>query len=278
MTLAFVVELQGGLANRLRALWSAHAFALRYRRPVVALWPITAELGCAHQELFTLNRPVLLISVDLAHPLQRLSLQLARWVFSGFRFGLNRPIDKGESWGRPPRFAPRWMPFQWIQTCTEFEDSQHLVAPFTPLPYIQQLASERLAEARSKHSPVLGVHIRRQDHQRAIAGSDTSSFVSAMQEHLKRHPATHFILCTDDPSEVELLRTLFGARLFWFSPSSLDRSQSVAVIDSFVDFLVLAGCDSILGSHLSSFSLLSARYGKRGLHIAGSCQDSEQQK
>ena len=55
MTLAFVVELQGGLANRLRAFWSAHAFALRYRRLVVVLWPITAEFGCDYERLITLS-------------------------------------------------------------------------------------------------------------------------------------------------------------------------------------------------------------------------------
>jgi hypothetical protein len=274
MTLAFVVELQGGLANRLRALWSAHAFALRYQRPVVVLWPLTAELGCPHQQLFTLSGPVRLISVDPASPWQHLALRLARWLFSSLRLGLNRPVDAGEAWGRPLRFAPRLVPFQWIQTCAEFENSQHLAAPFVPLPALRQRAAVRLSEARAGGAPLIGVHNRRCDHQLAIAGSDTAAFISAMQAQLRMQPATSFLLCTDDPGEVEPLRALFGDRLLWSAPVCLDRSRQQAAIEALVDFLALAGCDAILGSHLSSFSLLAARYGDVPLSIAGAGEPS----
>jgi hypothetical protein len=274
MTLAFVVELQGGLANRLRALWSAHAFALRYQRPVVVLWPLTAELGCAHQQLFTLSSPVRLISVDPARPWQHLALRLGRWLFSSLRLGLNRPVDAGEAWGRPLRFAPGWLPFQWIQTCAEFENSQHLAAPFVPLPALRQRAAARLAEARAGGAPVLGVHIRRCDHLLAIAGSDTAAFVTAMQAQLRGQPASRFLLCTDDPAEVKPLHAVFGDRLLWSAPACLDRSRQQAAIAALVDFLALAGCDAILGSHLSSFSLLAARYGGVPLTIAGAGQPS----
>ncbi len=269
MTLVFVVELQGGLANRLRALWSAHAFALRYRRPIVVLWPLTAELACAHQHLFTLSSPVRLISIDPSRPLQHLNLRLARWLFSSLRLGLNCPVDGGEAWGRPPLFAPRWLPFQWIQTCAEFEDSQHLAAPFLPLPALRQRVASRLAEARAAGAPLVGVHIRRSDHRLAIACSATAAFITSIQEQLRRQPASRFLLCTDDPAEVAPLCAVFGDRLAWSPPTCLDRSRPGAAIDALIDFLALAGCDAILGSHLSSFSLLAARYGGVPLTIAG---------
>ncbi|MCX5967634.1 MAG: hypothetical protein NTV57_08350 [Cyanobacteria bacterium] len=241
---------------------------------MVVIWPITAELACAHQQLFTLSSPVRLISVDPSRPLQNLALRVTRWLFSSLCLGLNRPADAGEAWGRPPRFAPRWMPFQWIQTCFEFEDSQHLAAPFIPLPALRQRVATRLNEARFVGAPLLGVHIRRSDHRFAIAYSDTSAFIAAMQEHLRRHPASRFLLCTDDPAEVVPMRTLFGNRLIWSPSACLDRSHQVAAIDALVDFLALAGCDAILGSHLSSFSLLAARYGGVPVTIAGAPQTS----
>lgn len=274
MTVLFVVELQGGLANRLRALWSAHAFALRHRRPVVVIWPLTAELACPHPQLFTLSSPVRLISVDVSRPWQHQALRLARCLFSTLRLGLNRPVDPGEAWGRPLRFAPRWLPFQWIQTCAEFEDSQHLAAPFRPLPSLQWRAASRLAEARSGGTPLLGVHIRRRDHRLAIACSDTGAFITAMQQQLRHQPASRFLLCTDDPAEVVPLRALFGDRLLWSPPACLDRSREAAALDALIDFLALAGCDAILGSHLSSFSLLAARYGGVPLTIAGAGEPS----
>jgi hypothetical protein len=261
VTLLFVVELRGGLANRLRALWSAHAFALRVRRPVVVLWPLTAELACAHQRLFSLRSPVWLITVDPCQPVRRPALRLARWLFSSFLFGFNRPIDRGEAWGRPLRFAPRWMPFQWIQTCAEFEDSRPYPAPFQPRCEFQDMAAGRVAQARVSGAPLVGVHIRRGDHRHAIACSVTSAFVTAMHQQLIVSPSARFLLCTDDPAEVAPLRAEFGEQLIHSPPACLDRSRQQAAIDAMVDFLTLAGCDAILGSHLSSFSLLAARVG-----------------
>jgi hypothetical protein len=267
LTLLFVVELKGGLANRLRALWSAHAFALRYRRAVVVLWPLTAELATPNGQLFNLVSPVRLITVNPSRPLQRLALRLSRWLFSSFRLGLNRPVDPGEAWGRPLRFAPLWMPFQWIQTCAEFEDCGDQPAPFQPLPSIQRLSTARLAQARQTNAPLVGVHIRRGDHRHAIANSTTSAFLTAMHERLIASPTTHFLLCTDDPLEVGPLRAEFGERLFASPPACLDRSHPQAGIDAFVEFLTLAGCDAILGSLQSSFSLLAARIGSVPISI-----------
>ena len=270
MTIAFVVELQGGLANRLRALWSAHAFALRYRRLVVVLWPITAELACEYQQLFTLNSPLCLISVDPARPWQHFSMRFARWLFSSLRFGLNCPVDAGEAWGRPMRFAPRWMPFQWIQTCAEFEAIQDLPAPFLPLRGISNQAASRLAKARSSGGVLVGVHIRRTDHHHAVARSDTGAFIAAMRDQLNREPATRFLLCTDEPAEVEPLRILFGDRLLWYPPNCLDRSSQLSAIDALIDFLTLSGCNLIFCSYLSSFSLLAARMGRVPYTVIGS--------
>lgn len=270
MTLAFVVELQGGLANRLRSLWSAHAFALRYRRPVVVLWPITAELACEYQQLFTLDSPVRVISVDPARPWQHSALRLARLMFSSLRFGLNCPVDAGEAWGRPMRFAPRWMPFQWIQTCAEFEIIHDLPPPFLPLRGISNQAASRLAKARASGGVLVGVHIRRTDHRHAVARSNTNAFIAAMRDQLTREPDTRFLLCTDDPAEVEPLRILFGDRLLWYPPKCLDRSRQLSAIDALIDFLALSGCNSIYCSYLSSFSLLAARTGGVPYTVIGS--------
>lgn len=272
MTLAFVVELRGGLANRLRTLWSAHAFALRYRRPVVAIWPITGDMACPSNQLFTLDSPVLLINVDQTNRNYKRLLRVMRWLVSGFGIGLNRPIVPGIPWGDPPRFAPRWMPFQWIQTSTEFEISCHLSAPFRPNNALCRTARLRNDEVASRGPKVVGVHIRRRDHSYSIAMSGTSLFVTEMENIIYSDPHVQFLLCTDDPSEASTLTKLFGSRVHWFPPKSLDRSCHEAAIDAMVDFVTLSSCEAIVGSYLSSFSLLASRYG--GIDLKMICADS----
>lgn len=164
MTLVFVVELEGGLANRLRTLWAAHAFALRYHRPVVAIWPISSELACPYEQLFTLDSPVLLVNLDQTMRTKQLLVRVLRRLVSGFGSGLNRPIVPGIPWGDPPRYAPRWMPVQWIKICAEFEDYSHLAAPFRPISELCELARKRVDAARGDGFTAVGIHIRRMDH------------------------------------------------------------------------------------------------------------------
>ena len=274
MTLLFSVELQGGLANRLRALWSAHAFALRYQRPVLVIWPVCADLACPAESLFLLNSPLHLLQVHPARRVDRWLLRLARWLLSSFRLGLNMPVIPGKPWADPPRYAPRWMPFQWIQTCAEFEDSTSLPAPFQPVPELQAVAMDRLASARAHGDALIGIHVRRADHQLAMAHSQTSHFIQAMQTRLREHPSTTFLLCTDDPAEVRRFERVFGDRLSWFPPACLDRAQAASGPAAMIDFLTLSGCDAILGSYLSSFSLLAATYGGIPLHIVSAQETS----
>lgn len=272
MTLLFCVELEGGLANRLRALWSAHAFALRHRRPVVVIWPVCADLGCPAHELFQLNSPLKLVEVQASRRLDRRLLRLARWLLSTGRLGLNRPVTPGVPWGDPPRYAPRWLPFQWIQTCAEFEDNTALPPPFQPRAELQSVALSRLASARTAGAPLIGIHVRRADHQLALAHSHTHLFLEAMEARLRAQPGTRFLLCTDDPQEVASFQQAFGARLSWFPPTCLDRARAAAGPAAMIDFLTLSGCDAILGSYLSSFSLLAARYGGIPLEIVSASE------
>lgn len=261
MTFLFVFELTGGLANRLRALWSAHAFALRYRRLVVVLWPLTSELACEYQQLFHINGRVCVICVTPADPFTGISLRLARFILSSFRFGLNCPIEAGEAWGKPLRFAPRWMPSQWIQTCASFEDFTDILPPFSPAPQLHHEASLRVAALRETGFPLIGVHVRRRDHRLSTRHSPTSAYIKAMTDCLRFKPRAYFLLCTDDRTEESCLRSVFGNRLIHYPPASLDRSSKQAGIDAMIDFLMLSSCDLILGSAFSSFSLLAARYG-----------------
>ena len=168
------------------------------------------------------------------------------------------------------------MPFQWIQTCAQFESINDSRPPFLPLANLRNEAANRLAKARAAKGVLVlvGVHIRRNDHHHAVACSNTNAFIAAMRDQLKREPASRFLLCTDDPFEHGALHDLFGDRLVWYPPDCLDRSCELSAIDALSDFLTLAGCDSIFASYQSSFSLLAARFGDVPYIVVGDTNSS----
>lgn len=246
MDLPTVYELSG----------AAHAFALRYRRPVVAIWPISSELACPYEQLFTLDSPVLLVNLDQTRRTRQLLVRVLRWLVSGFGSGLNRPIVPGIPWGDPPRYAPRWMLFQWIKICAEFEDYSHLAAPFRPISELCELARKRVDAARGDGFTAVRIHIRRMDHRYSIAHSKTKAFIDAIEWRLRLISSSRFLLCTDDPSEAKTLQAQFGDHVLWFPPASLDRAHREAAVAAMTDFLALSSFDSIVGSYLSSLSIL----------------------
>ena len=257
MTLAFVVELQGGLANRLRALWSAHAFALRYAR--LSQWLADhPEFGCDYR-LITPDSPLCLITVDPARPWQRLSLRLARWLFSSCA---SAQLSGGcwGSVGRPTRFAPRWMPFSGSRRA-EFESIDFIPAPFLPLRGISNQAASRLAKAWPG-GVLVGVHIRRTDHQQAVARSNTNAFIAAMRDQLNREPSTRFCSAPMIRQKLNLCASCsaiacFGIRLSALiapvsCPQSMLRSTSSpcqAAIQSLLLFVFLQSACSTYGAY-----------------------------
>lgn len=269
MTLHYTIELRGGLANRLRTLWAAHAFASKQQKPILAIWPILPELGCCWRSLLTLTPPVKLMTANPTRIVNQKALSLCRLTLSTFGLGLNRASEPGIPWVHPPRYRDRrFIPFQWIQTCEEFENTSTIDPPFKPTPQVAHSASRRLAQIRDKYPSLTGVHIRRGDHQRAIKASTLDHFKTAIQRQIDTMASSAFLVCTDSDHEASELKSLFGRRIFWHPPRSLNRNEPTSIQDAMVDLIALSQCDQMIGSYLSSFSILAARYGSIHLQIA----------
>ena len=274
MTIFYTVEMQGGLANRLRTLWAAKAFAIKQQKTVVLIWPILPELGCCWRSLFTLNTPSKVLTIRQSSRLHRKFLSLCRHTFSTFGLGLNRATHPGIPWEQPPRFGDaKFIPFQWIQTCGEFEETINIDPPFKPNPNLSKRATRRIATIREKHDSLIGVHIRRGDHVRSIATSSLEHFKAAIKQQIDRSEGSGFLVCTDCEREATELRDIFGKRIFWHPPRLLDRSQPISIQDAMIDLVTLAQCDQLVGSYLSSFSIIAAKYGNIPLQIAGAANE-----
>ena len=111
---------------------------------------------------------------------------------------------------------------------------------------------------------LVGVHIRRGDHQKARTFSPLEAFIEAMRAE---PPDTLFIVATDDKKEKEALLATFGAERLHFPAQVLTRASPKGMQDALLDFLALSRTQKILASYGSSFSELAAAYGAIPLHV-----------
>lgn len=120
---------------------------------------------------------------------------------------------------------------------------------------------------------IVGIHIRRTDHNVAIAGSKTEDFFRYIDKILEEDPATMFFLATDDEREENILREKYGEKIITMGDKSWGRDSSSGMKCGIIDMLCLSSCKFILGSCGSVYSRFAAEYGKIDLVI---CKENEE--
>lgn len=114
---------------------------------------------------------------------------------------------------------------------------------------------------------VIGVHIRRTDHDVAIKNSKTDSFIYKMKQCIAERPQICFFVATDDIQEEKNLCEVFGDRIIVQKNKVWGRDSKEGMISGLIDCLCLSRCEYILGSSTSVFSSFAAEYGDKKLII-----------
>ena len=120
----------------------------------------------------------------------------------------------------------------------------------------------------------IGVHIRRTDHNRAIKESSTEAFIQQVREMVNEREELKIFLATDDVTEQNAMKNVFGDRLVTQSGKRWGRDSSSKMKSGIIDCLCLSRCMCVLGSSTSVFSSFSARYGKKELII---CRNKDEE-
>ena len=122
-------------------------------------------------------------------------------------------------------------------------------------------------EIINPNEKIIGIHIRRTDHQRAIEASGTDAFVKKIDEILEKQGDAKFFLATDDISEEENLKNRYGDKIIVQKNKEWGRAKSSEMKSGIIDCLCLSRCEYILGSYTSVFSSFAAKYGGKELII-----------
>lgn len=236
-----ILKPKAGLCNRMRAVSSAEFLANKYNKKVFVLWNMDSGLNCRFDTLFEKIPNVYVLNYRLKFDFISRMIQL---------FIKNKFIDARIKQKSEIENAVKSKKFVYISTfCNIYEENN-----FKKLIIVPEIQSKIDALIPETKKNLVGIHIRRTDHIKAIENSPTELFVKEINKEITESPDTCFYLATDSYEEEKNLKEIFNNRIITNSSRELSRNSSQGIVDALVDLGCLNKCSKIIGSDWSSFS------------------------
>jgi hypothetical protein len=255
----FIIEPEGGLCNRLRALDSAIAFAEENSMQLGVMWILGPSCNCSFSDLFMVPRQISrLFELKVGYlevPLRR-AVDVCSVVLPHHFLDLRRVKELEGELGSACRGVGDYLRRSIgdhsiiLQSHSRFyyPSFSALFSNFVPQKFIQDI----IAGYNVKN--MVGVHIRRTDNQKSIINAPFEKFVQYMQAEIDADRDTKFFLATDDPKIEIALKHRFPQRIVTHVKKSVDRNNPIAIRDAVIDLYCLSNCRKLVGTYWSSFS------------------------
>lgn len=140
-----------------------------------------------------------------------------------------------------------------VATCYEFFPYEGLVSPgsvFRPTEGIQRTIAATTARFGKG---TVGLHIRRTDHRKAIAGSPLQAYLDLVERLRAENPALTFYLATDDEAVKQLFLQRYGTACITLQ-APLERGTLRGMRAAVADLWCLSRTAGIYGSRHSSYA------------------------
>lgn len=245
------IEPMGGLCNRLRTLDAALALGKSLDRKVQVIWYQHAGLNCRFDELFEKMPGISrLYQIPVKLGVWRLRNFSHRYFARSWDYYANpediwKAICEGYDFNNLKNYRKIY-----IASWSRFYSPPIFFQGFRPVAALQKTIDDH-----QNVSEMIGVHIRRTDHEKAIQESPTEKFLALMQQEISENPSTNFFLATDDPFEEARLRDVFPGRIYTYPKEKVERNSPRGIKDALVDLYCLASCRKLIGCHASAFSM-----------------------
>lgn len=266
MNKAIGLDINNGLANRMRVLDCFLDLADRHDRRIVLYWPKEFALYVDFEELFEIpERFIKIVSFDLLHSrthryVRRIFNWLVYLLYS--RVYQQKEIEYLAKTKKYQSILKKRKPF--IRTVTRLYIPDKPYAFLTP---VKELRDEIDKFTSRFDDNVVGVHIRQGDNYAAKQMSPLSLFISRIQAELETNENIRFFLATDDPGIRDQLKKEFPDKLLLRETSSFARNEASGIKDALVDIYCLSRTRKIFGSFHSSFSEEAALLGGIRLEV-----------
>lgn len=272
----FWIEPIAGLGNRMQVLASAYYLANKYQKKLCILWNNNGHLAADFEDIFEAvpNVRVVCVTTDGYHakPFLRLKGELLRkklLATCGYVAEIDRWSDMGleeifSAVDEGVRNAEDVYVRSWKYFTPVYEDKEITLDFLRPSEKVRLRGKAVFDEIGDN---TVGVHIRRTDHEMAIADSPTEAFLAEMQKELERDGNCRFFVATDDRDEEREILSRFGERVLVKENKSWGRKQTDGMLDACVDLWALSKCRKILGSKGSTFGQIAAKMGHSRLEV-----------
>lgn len=265
----------GGLANRIYAITSAIAFCKDYDVKLRIIWFKDKGMGADFHSLFDLSSEVDKSKVEIIdakwyhyiydRPRKRNLWLPSLWQYLAFR---KRIYEKDISSG---------LPIEKLLNITKSSSSLYMIhfglfyykVPFAKeLSLVSQIRNKIEDRIRtfSLKDNVIGIHIRRGDHQVSIARSPLSLFIDKINEEIANDPYIRFYVASDSYSVKKKLMKMFGERIITFG-GDVKRDNRVSIEDALIELYSLSATKKMYGSQASTFSELAAKLGNIEIEV-----------
>ena len=277
-----VIRPNAGLCNRMRALDSALALGRVAGVPVRLCWPLDDDLNCPFERLFEPlqglesfeNKMDRRVAPSMAAKSSRgLAKKIAPlvWLVKAARRArrLVRNFDpKSRVIGQENTEYCLANPGKLIDLATRYDlhiftfdrffrgDEDFL--GFRPVPEV----SKRIEQVSLSGRNVIGVHVRRGDHELAKKHSPIQGFISSMRSLSDSDPTLEFFVASDSAETEFRLDREFPGRILRQAGKSYARDNPEGAIHAVADLFCLASCKSLIGSFGSSFTDTAREIGK----------------
>lgn len=294
-------EPTGGLCNRMGALNYAYLFAKEYDCKLVVLWKDNFEAACRFEDVFTdFDKTVKIRNITFFKKTPKELLKsgrvisfVLRAVWHGilslyFKYFWSREIEleyESDSLTRQEADAANHARMkEWVDSGSQWcclssyqcADMSHDYSALKFRPefeaqvrrvYEKKIgkfsSDEEYAEFCRKN--IVGVHVRRGDHDYAIKNNPLENFASKMSKELENAPDTLFYLASDGADVITYMQEKFGERIIFNEGAELSRKSKNGMENAITDLLALSKSRMIIGSFGSTFSDMASYIGKNKL-------------
>lgn len=266
-----VLKPTSGLGNRMRAISSFIYFKTLINAELKVVWVPDSGLNSSFQEIFQPSASFDLMPAKFRHHLFTKSKTLlhneysvVRWLTKRYKSFLSTLLgvdcllfDEDVKKG--------------VEHLTEVCTNKHNILVITGnqcIDYPKGFGSfvpstevaSRIKTARKQFKEtMIGIHIRRSDHDIAIAKSPVYLFENKIEEHLNAEEDDFGVfLATDDPALSTYFQEKYPDTVVTY-PKTFGRNSREGIMDAVLELYLLAGTKKIYGSYWSSFSGVAKR-------------------